>query len=89
MGCHIPELSRLSTWVRLSWRPAGVRGGECPLLVSLDLVSGLAQKTTCELAITRSDYRTMPIKSGHPVCAALTPPVGADWYWTLAAVPGK
>jgi hypothetical protein len=58
----------------------GGGGGECPLLVSLDLVSGLAQKTTCELAITRSDYRTMPIKSGHPVCAALTPPVGADWY---------
>jgi hypothetical protein len=43
----------------------------------------------CQLAITRSDYRTIPINSGHPVCAALTLPVGADWYWTLAAVPGR
>jgi hypothetical protein len=42
-----------------------VRGGERPRLVLPNLVSGSAQDSTCELAITRSDYRTVLVMTKY------------------------
>jgi hypothetical protein len=73
LSCYSVDSKHGETWMQ---------GGELTQLVPLNLIS----RSTQDANLRASD---MPIKSGHPVCAALTPPVGADWYWTLAAVPGK
>jgi hypothetical protein len=44
---------------------------------------------TCGLAIIGSDYRTVPIMPGTSLVCSADASVGAEWYWTLAAVPGR
>ena len=40
-------------------------GGERPRFVLLNLASGLAQDSTCELAIIRSRYRIVPVMTEY------------------------
>jgi hypothetical protein len=61
---HPLVCAELVTWVRPSWRPAGVRGGERPQFVCPEAGSGSVH-TTCNLAITRSGYPTVLVMAAY------------------------
>jgi hypothetical protein len=66
-----------------------VRGGERPRLVLPNLVSGSAQDSSCELAITSTRYRTVPVMTEQFVWPAQILLDGMGWCRTLAVVSGR